>query len=447
MRYFVKLFLISIICIALQAQDTKENNDFDWGSVEGRIRLYHVLAPSYVKSGRAEDYAIDGSTIGGYLRYNTPLYKGFGATTAVYYAAGTGFNNKRDFNTIMAAGRFLTADYSNKAVVGELNLHYKDNTHYAILGHFKVDSPLTNAIYTYMPNMYEAFLYENSSLESTKITIAQIEKMAYGTRAPVEFGLIGEVTRTGGTTQNGLNTKGDFIDIEKQTLADNNVRTNGITALGIENSSLADTKIRMWDFYAHDIINMFYLDAVYKPKNAYLPYSISAQYLRVDSIGKDLADKWLESKSAYLYGLKATLKYGKSFFYLAYNHSGDAKLLNPWSGDPAYTSSFFSKNAYRANVDAYKIGFNYDILDNLKLITSHADYGKSTTLGSFAPSKPFEDISSAKNNAFESAFLLSYNPIKRLNILGGVIYKESEYHYAGEKIRLLDVDLLITYNF
>lgn len=442
MKNVFVISLLVLFSLTLNASDKKDEPK--WGKVEGQIRLYHVFEPAFIKSGRTEDYAVDGSTIGGHLRYHTPEYSGIGATAAVYFSMGTGFNNKYDDNTIMAAGRFFSADYSPDAVLGELNIHYKDSIHRAVLGRFKIDSPITNAVITYMPNIYEAFLYENSAIEDTKISLIQIEGMAYGTRAPVEFGLIGELTRTAGTTQNGIATRGKFIDIEEQTLADSSASTSGITAMGIQNNSIPNTTIRAWDFYAYDIMNMFYLDLNYKQKN----YTLSAQYLRIDSVGKDLASKWMDDDSAYLYGLKSSFKYKKAFFYFAYNHSGDAKILNPWSGDPAYTSSFFSKNAYRANVDAYKIGFNYALMDNLKLITSHADYGRSTTLGTFAPSKPIELPEKApEGDAFESVVLLSYNPIKELNILGGIVYKKSEYFYAGEQVSLLDVDLLITYKF
>lgn len=428
------------------AQDSN-TTEMAWGTVEGLIRVYHVFAPAYVKSGRESDYDIDGSTIGGYLRYHTPEVSGVGATTAVYYARGMGLNDKDDPNTIMAAGRFFTKDYSPKAVWGELNLHYKDTVHHGVIGRFKIDSPLTNSIYTFMPNMFQAALYENSAIGSTKLTVAHIEKMAYGSRAPVEFGLIGEKTYTAGATQPALDTRGDFLDIEKQTLDDPTAKTNGITAIAVENSSLKDTRVQFWDFYAYDILNMAYLDAIYSNKDVTLPFSLSAQYLRTDSVGKDLASKWMDSSSAYMYGVKATVKYGKAFFSLAYNHSGDSRIVNPWNGDPAYTSTFFSRNAYRANVDAYKAGFNYDLLDNLKLISYHADYGRSSTPGTFTPSKPVEPIALAQADARESGCLLSYKPIKGLTVLGGVIYKTSEYHVSGEQVELFDVDLVVTYRF
>jgi hypothetical protein len=445
----VVLSLVLICGLYAEEIQSKADEEAKWGRLEGQLRLYHVFSPAYIKSGRATDNTIEGSTIGGHLRYHTPEFSGLGATAAVYYARGTGLNDKYHADSIMAAGRFFTSNYSPKAVLGEANIHYKDRTHHAIAGRYKVNTPITNAIFTYMPHMYQAFQYTNSALDSTKISLLQIEKMAYGNRSPVEFGLIGEVTRTGGVAQNGLDTRGDFIDIEEQTLGVSTVKTDGVTVLGIENASIPNTKLRLWDFYGHDIMNMFYLDATYSSKEASLPYSLAGQYLRIDSVGDALALKpgFMDSTSAYLVGLKGTIKYGKALFYLAYNHSGDSRVFNPWGGDPAYTSSFFSKNAYRANVDAYKLGFNYQLLENLKLISSHAEYSKSTTPGTFAPIKPTEPLSLPENDAFESAFLLSYNPFKKLNILGGVIYKTSEHNYLNEQVKILDVDLLVTYKF
>lgn len=298
--------------------------------------------------------------------------------------------------------------------------------------------------------MFESALYENSSLEHTKITLAHLINMAYGSRAPVEFGLIGEKTFTAGVTQPALDTRGEFINAGTQVLEllDPNATTAGITAFSATNTSLPNTTVRLWDFYGHDIINMFYLDAQYTDKS--MPWSVAAQYLRIDPVGENLASGWLDDGNAYMLGLKGTYKYKKALLYLAYNHSGDAKILNPWGGDPAYTSAFFSKNAYRANVDAFKFGVNYAFKPNLKFLTSYAFYGKSTTLGTFPainlPDTP-DALALGQNDAIETSFLVSYNPIKELNILTGVIYKTSEYYYQGSPIEIFDVDLLVTYKF
>lgn len=443
---FMLITLFIIFSSSLHANDdsTKQTQ---WGEVSGLVRFYYVFEPSYVKSGRTNDYSIDGSAIGGHIRYTSPIFENFGASTALYYVQDTGFNNTNDPDTMVASGRFFTKDYSAKAVLGELNLFYKDDVHHVIVGRQKIDSPLTNSITTYMPNMFEAIYYANSQFDNTIFSFLQIDKMAYGTRAPVEFALIGEGTKTAGATQNALEIRGRFLPIEQQILANTTTKTNGVTGFSLTNSSLKNTTLRIWDFYAHDIINMLYFDATYQNTYNDLPYSLSAQYLNVHSVGENLASAWLDADSANLFGLKVDIAYKNIVAYIAYNHSGDAKLLNPFGGDPAYTSSFFSRNAYRANVDAYKIGVNIALAKNFKIIASHADYGRSTTEGAFLPSKPVEAPAQAKADAKESALLFSYNPIESINVLSGIIYKTSEYFYEDKQVELLDLDLVISYKF
>lgn len=296
-----------------------------------------------------------------------------------------------------------------------------------------------------MPNMFQALFYENKSLKNTTLTVAKIEKMAYASRTPVEYGMIGEATLTAGSTQSGIDTRGDFRDIGSQTLADDSKNTDGVYVFAVENSSFENTKLRAWNFYANDIINMFYLDANYK--NTSSPYSISAQYLRVDTVGENLASSLVDANSAYMLGLKGTYTYTKSLFYLAYNHSGDAKILNPWGGDPAYTSSIFSRNAYRANVDAYKVGFDYSVTDDFKIKNSYAYYGKSTTEGTFVPSRPLEAVSLPDTNAMEYDMVFLYNITKKFHFLGLISYKTSEYYYANKTVEFVDVDMVVTYSF
>jgi len=140
-----------------------------------------------------------------------------------------------------------------------------------------------------MPNMFEALYYLNSQLDENQFTLLQINNMAFGTRAPVEFGLIGETTRTAGSTQSALESRGKFLPIGEQVLANDSSYTNGVTGVALTNTSLHNTTFRAWDFYAYDIINMLYLDASYKNSYDDLSYSFSAQYLNVNSVGKNLA--------------------------------------------------------------------------------------------------------------------------------------------------------------
>jgi len=129
---FLALALFVISSTSVNANDDSKKQT-QWGDVSGQLRFYYIFEPSYVKSGRTNDYSVDGSAIGGHIRYTSPIFSNFGASTALYYAQDSGLNNMNDPDTMVAAGRFFTKDYSAKAVLGELNLFYKDKHHHVVV--------------------------------------------------------------------------------------------------------------------------------------------------------------------------------------------------------------------------------------------------------------------------------------------------------------------------
>jgi len=416
----------------------------EYGTLSGQVRAYHIFGGAYIKAGK--DYDVSGSTIGGHIRYTTPKFNNFGVSSSFYYATSTGLTEKDNPNTIIGAGRFLEDDLKPRGLIPEINIFYDDGEHKIVAGRQKFSSPMTKEVVTYLPTMFEALTYTNKTFSDTTLVFSQIDKMAFGSRAPVEFGLIGEATRTAGASQNGLALRGRFRPIETLTVNDKSVNTKGLTVFAIKNRSLPNTTLEFWDYYGHDILNMTYIEASYKIPVKEATYIASIQYLHQNSVGKDLANAFMDDGSSNLYGVKLSAKYGKSLAFIAYNHTGSSKIFNPWGGDPAYTSTFFSRNEYRADVDAFKVGYNYKIKKDLTLITDFANYGKSNTMGSFVAAGD-KVPAKAIYNAIETTALLVYKPIKNLTILSGVIYKNSEYAFNGKKIRLLDVDLVITYNF
>ncbi len=303
---FLSIITLFIILPTAAKADETNTSNIDYGSLSGMARFYYIFSPSYVKSGRANDYTVDGSAVGGYLKYTSPQFKNIGASSALYYVRDTGLNDTNDPNTMVAAGRFFTKDYSDKAVLGELNVFYKDKNHQLIAGRQRIDSPLTSAIITYMPNMFEALYYTNRQFDNVEFSLLQIDKMAYGTRAPVEYGLIGETTKTAGTTQSAVDSRGKFLPIEQQVLANTSAHTKGVSGFSVTDKSLRNTTIRVWDFYAYDIINMLYIDSLYKNNDGFQPYSIGVQYLNVKSVGDNLASSWLDASSATMSSLSAS---------------------------------------------------------------------------------------------------------------------------------------------
>jgi hypothetical protein len=110
-------------------------------------------------------------------------------------------------------------------------------------------------------------------------------------------------------------------------------------------------------------------------------------------------------------------------------------MLNAWGGDVAYTSSIFSRNAYRKDVTAYKIGAKYKIRKGLTLKVAHAHYKKSD-------SKAVEKIIKAGStgskispldDATESDIILSYKASKNLSIKIFHAKRSSEYNGVNGK--------------
>ena len=320
---------------------------------------------------------------------------------------------------------------------------------------------MTKEIVTFLPNIFMGTSYTHTYAEKSKFTISHLNGMAFGSRAPVEFGLIGEGTNTAGATQNALDSntngadRGTFKSVEAIALGKDVNNTKGIAVIGLDHQFNKTNSMRFWNYYADDIMNMLYVEVEHKWKVGDTGLKFNAQYLREDQVGDKLGATNsatgsftnFDAQSSYLYGLKLSFKQGKLKGFLGYNHTGDARIFNPWGGDPAYTSSFFSRNAYRADVDAYKLTLNYSMTEKASIIAHYADYGTSNTLGNLLTVQTDQAFVKGTERAIETAILLSYKPTKAWHIFTGFIYKNSEYLENGEPTHIFDADLVITYKF
>ncbi len=169
---------------------------------------------------------------------------------------------------------------------------------------------------------------------------------------------------------------------------------------------------------------------------------LAAQYLRQQDVGDSLAGE-LDFN---LFGVKAALQGEKWLVYGAYNNStGDTGMLNAWGGDPAYTSSIFSRNEYRKRVNAFKIGFRYNILRNLAFMASYANYGKSESIGKIAGVG--SDLT-ALTNARETDLALVYKPVKGLMVKLFYANRTSEYDGSNDRdLTQSHTRIIVSYKF
>lgn len=454
---FLLLCTFSSLCIAADKNSTTSS---PYGELSGQVRMYHIFPPAYIKNAPKE-YAIDASAIGAHLKYKTPTFYNFGLSTALYHARELHNNSLNSDTTIVGAGRFFSDDLSPQTIATENQLFYQSKKHKLTLGQQIYDSPMTKEIVTFLPNVFMGISYTHTYTKKSQFTFSHLNAMAFGSRAPVDFGLIGEGTNTAGATQNALDSntnkadRGSFKSVEAIALGKDVPNTKGLVVFGLDHQFNQTNSMRLWNYYADNIMNMLYVEVEHKWKVGTMGLKFNVQYLREDQIGDKLGATNsatgsftnFDAQSSYLYGVKLSFQKEKLKGVLGYNHSGDARIFNPWGGDPAYTSSFFSRNAYRADVDAYKLTLNYSMTEKASLITHYADYGTSNTLGNLLTVQTDQAFVAGTQRAIETALLLSYKPTKAWHIFTGFIYKTSEYLENGEPSYILDADLVITYTF
>jgi hypothetical protein len=247
-------------------------------------------------------------------------------------------------------------------------------------------------------------------------------------------------------------TRSDKHKISLIATGNDSEDTNGITVLGGTYNGIKNAEISAWNYYADDISNTFYLDGNYGMPVAGLKLKLFAQYLNQRDRGNLVEDNnqtgtlnFANGIDYDLFGLKAVLKGKKWMAFAAYNKSnGDTGMYNSWGGDPAYTSSIFSRNAYREGVSAYKIAFKYDILKNLFVMLSHADYGKSDSVGRL----PGIGLVTAQTDARETDLVFVYKPMKGLMLKLFHANRKSEYDgSAGRELTQAHTRLVAAYNF
>ncbi|MEA3404370.1 MAG: OprD family outer membrane porin [Pseudomonadota bacterium] len=344
-----------------------------------------------------------------------------------FYMAGDFFNGTDLNSERIARGMFVTDDGSVESNLGELYLDYNNGKVNVYGGRMIFNSPLTTSAESTMPDFHTAVGASIKATDSLNLGVTQITQMSYGARAMTEFGLVGEGTGTAGTTQKAsVIGQAEFHDIADITLgAANTESTSGITAINADFKASKNLMISVWDYYAHDISNNIYLEVNHTTPLKGNKLKLSGQYLTQSDIG----DKLAGDLDFNMFGAKAAIGNKKWGGYVAMNQSsGETDMLNAWSGDPGYTSTMFSRNEYRENVTAYKLGGQYKISPKWILSGGYANYGQSDTL---APKKVLKiaptGLAEAQTDATELDLAITWKPTKKTMLKLVHANRTSEY--------------------
>ncbi len=441
--------------ISIQAIETpteppvvKHEMTLSGGTVSGQIKAMHII------TDKDNNWTPNsGSGYLGTLKYETQdIVKGLKAGAAFYINGDTGLTDWGEYpvnsatdGTKPAQGMFTSVGGEENSHLGQAYLEYNSAKDiHAKIGRMILNTPLTKIQWSLMPNFYEAGIVSTQAVPNFSLTLAHITKMSYGSRSATDWSLIGEKTGTAGVARPvvgqgpGTLEQAKFIDIG--TALNPNINTDGITALNATYKGIKNLRVSIWDYYAYDIANMIYADVNYKiPVMKSAPLALSAQYLSQGETG----DKLGGDLDYTMYGVKAKIGNKKYAAYIAYNQStDDGKFLNAWGADPAYTSSLFSRNAYRQDVGAYKIGGHYTIMKGLKFKAGYANYGQSKTMGGTAPVAV-----AANEDATELDLMLIYKPAKAWTFKIFNVIRTSEYNSNTTEYEMNHVRLVAWYDF
>lgn len=326
--------------------------------------------------------------------------------------------------TSEVAGGLLGDNFDGYSTLGEAYANYHISNTDLTIGRQEFKTPMTESPVTIIPNLFEGAVATIKELPNATITAAHITKIQYGTRSLTERNLLGDVgygitAGTGITDNNSTHTtEGGLIPSwGKESFQDmglamfgrsfsgaQRVKSAGVTALGIDYKK-GDLKARVWDYYAHEMYNTLYADAEYQMNIAGAKVTLGAQGLKQDDVAdfkNGLGGQALKANvglsrvpidggaviyrtkisedgsiDAFFWGAKAQAEIGDLTLKAAYNKNEQGHVINTWGGDPGYTSTIFSRNEFRADTSAYKLGFEYNLqsfVPGLKFIYNHAMY-------------------------------------------------------------------------
>lgn len=357
------------------------NTMFSEGKVSGQARMFYI---DREYQGSAGTKTHRGTTaIGGYLKYETASLSGFNLGAAFYTT------NKIDSrNTVDQT--LLGQDNENYTMLGEAYLGYKyQNTSFKG-GRQKLSTPMLGDDDARMiPNLFEAYVLTNKDISNTTLTLGHVTKFAQGT-----FGRAYSATPTASNANKLLSaTSGySYIDSLDQTGEFENVgtyafgeSTNGITMASITYTGIENLKLTLWDYYAHDIMNIVYADANFSWKclitDMIKPYA-GVQVIKEDSVGDEFGGDIDSTYVAAKFGFKIQ-NLDLSFAYSKTGDNNAAELasggvtnaiISPWGGMPAYTQGMVTRHMFMAGTAASKVAATYNFKDMGANLTTTAYY-------------------------------------------------------------------------
>ncbi len=346
----IAIWFISIFFTTSMAEDSL-GTAFKNANVSGEIRYRYIVKKDDVIGGDAK-----GSAVGGRLGIETASLYGFSVGAIVYTTNKvTGEDNPLSTEPKELTNTHLVDGDNSYTILGQSYLAYKNKNSTFKMGRQYLDTPFIGADDArIIPNLFEAYMFTNSDISDTKITLGHVTKMAGWDSLGGDITTFVPMTQAAGITssQNGVEQY-----------------NRGVSLASIIYSGITDIVLEAWYYKAHDLVDIYYIEGNYDTKISDFSLKFGAQFWHTNSMSK--YNQWAsgikEDQIDYsVYGLMSEVDIYDTTLILAY-HSMDMRENLPaihgiWGAYPEYVfaqESFVT--AYNVSgVDAIKTGVVYD---------------------------------------------------------------------------------------
>lgn len=353
---------------------------FSQGKAGGQVRMFYI---DREYQGSAGNKTHRGSTaIGGHLKYETAELNGISLGAAFYTTNEIDSRNTKDQT-------LLGKDNDNYSILGEAYLQYKYGNTSFKGGRQKLKTPMLGDDDARMiPNLFEAYVLTNKDVAGTVLSVGHVTKFAQGTFGRTYSGGILSAT-SGYSYVDSQNQVGSFANVGTYAFGE---KTDGITMASAVYTGVENLKLQLWDYYAHDIMNIIYGEANYSWKcplsDSLKPYA-GVQFIKEDSVGDEFGGNIDSTYGAAKLGVKVE-GFDISFAYskTGKNNVGDDArenaIVTPWGGMPAYTQGMVTRHMFLAGTDAAKVALSYNFKElgtNLSTTAYYAEFDMDANSG------------------------------------------------------------------
>jgi hypothetical protein len=442
MKRYIRLGAVAVSFFATASLNAADdlNGMFSEGKAGGQVRMFYI---DRGYQGSAGNKTHRGATaIGGHLKYETAELGGV-SLGAAFYTTHELDSRKTIDPTLFGK------DDEGYSILGEAYLQYKHENMTFKGGRQKLITPMLGDDDARMiPNLFEAYVLTNRDVANTTLTLGHVTKFAQGTFGRTYSNGILSAT-SGYSFIDSKNHVGSFTNMGTYAFDE---KTDGITMASATYTGIENLKLELWDYYAHDIMNIIYGEANYSWKclvsDVLKPYA-GVQIIKEDSVGDEFGGKIDSRYAAAKFGVRienldlsfAYSKAGKNSAAEAADGGVANAIISPWGGMPAYTQGMVTRHMFLAGAEAAKAAASYNFKDlgaNLTTVAYYTEFDLDANSGY-----------GVERTASEAGFDAIYNPqaVKNLQLRLRGNFPRAYAETASGKTGWNEYRFIVNYNF